>query len=419
MALMPRSLILQLIRCTLFLSLLAVARAGHLEKRGSECILTAGGAGVDDSPAILNAFKQCGHNGRIVFQNSTYHIEKVMNTTGLVNCVVDIKGTLLWGTNISYWLNNSLPIGYQNQTSAWFLGGTNLTVQGYGYGTLDGNGQKWYDYTKGVSNLAGRPHALTIWGTKKSLFQGLRFVQSQMWTMTIAHSEDVLLENIFVSSRSSNSNPARNTDGADTLASNRITFRGWEIDNGDDSIALKANSTNILMENMILRGGLGIAMGSIGQYLGIYEYIENVVARNITCIGTRYAGYIKTWTGIQQNYPPNGGGGGTGVVRNITWKDFHLVDVYQQPVQLTQCTSFSGATGGCDTSTLKISNVTWGPMNGNITYNILARLQCSAAAPCENVRFDRMDGVKVNGTGARIKCSNVAGPIGFNCTEGL
>jgi hypothetical protein len=54
--------------------------------------------------------------------------------------------------------------------------------------------------------------------------------------MTIAHSEDVLLENIYVSSRSSNSNPARNTDGADTLASNRITFRGWEVDNGDDSI---------------------------------------------------------------------------------------------------------------------------------------------------------------------------------------
>lgn len=54
--------------------------------------------------------------------------------------------------------------------------------------------------------------------------------------MTVAHSEDVLLEDIYVSSRSNNSNPARNTDGADTLASNRITFRGWDIDNGDDSI---------------------------------------------------------------------------------------------------------------------------------------------------------------------------------------
>ena len=55
-------------------------------------------------------------------------------------------------------------------------------------------------------------------------------------TMTVKDSEDVLLENIFVSSRSSNGNPARNTDGADTIAANRITFRGWEVDNGDDSI---------------------------------------------------------------------------------------------------------------------------------------------------------------------------------------
>jgi hypothetical protein len=121
--------------------------------------------------------------------------------------------------------------------------------------------------------------------------------------------------------------------------------------------------------------------------MGVYEYIENVLARNITCIGTRFAGRIKTWTGIQQNYPPNGGGGGTGVVRNISglygtfrppliltcslhsiaWKDFRLIDVFQQPVQLTQCTSFSGATGGCDTSTLQISDVPWGELSLNIS----------------------------------------------------
>ncbi|KAJ1300381.1 hypothetical protein OPQ81_005200 [Rhizoctonia solani] len=178
--------------------------------------------------------------------------------------------------------------------------------------------------------------------------------------MTVMHSEDVLLENIFVSSRSKNGNPARNTDGADTIASNRITFRGWEIENGDDSIALKANSTNILMENMVFRRGQGIAMGSIGQYNGVYEYIENVIARNITCIGTRYAARIKTWTGIQQGYPPNGGGGGLGVVRNIAWKDFHLIDVTLRPIEVTQCISYSGATGGCNTSTLQISNVTFG-----------------------------------------------------------
>lgn len=51
-----------------------------------------------------------------------------------------------------YWLNNSMPMGYQNHTTAWFLGGCNVHFQGFGYGTLDGNGQLWYDFAVGVSN---------------------------------------------------------------------------------------------------------------------------------------------------------------------------------------------------------------------------------------------------------------------------
>lgn len=130
--------------------------------------------------------------------------------------------------------------------------------------------------------------------------------------MTVAWSQNVLLQDIYVNSTSDNhvcafagysrscrlrtvihQNPARNTDGADTLASDRITFRRWTIDNGDDSIACKANSTNILIEDCTFYRGLGVAMGSIGQYAGIYEYIDGVIARNIEAIRTRYTGYIK------------------------------------------------------------------------------------------------------------------------------
>jgi hypothetical protein len=46
-----------------------------------------------------------------------------------------------WSTDIQYWLKNSLPLGYQNQSSAWLLGGTGLRVRGFGHGTFDGNGQ--------------------------------------------------------------------------------------------------------------------------------------------------------------------------------------------------------------------------------------------------------------------------------------
>jgi galacturan 1,4-alpha-galacturonidase len=164
---------------------------------------------------------------------------------------------------------------------------------------------------------------LTIYEATNSEFRNLRFINSQMWTVTVHTSSHILLSNITVNSTSTNRNPARNTDGADTLFSNNITFRGWDISNSDDAIALKANSTNILIEDCVFRRGQGLALGSIGQYPGVYETIENVVARNLTLIGTKYAGYVKTWTGVQKGYPPNGGGGGIGVIRNISLS-FHL-----------------------------------------------------------------------------------------------
>lgn len=157
----------------------------HLHSRGklptSTCVVQPDSHGGDDAPAIIEAFQRCGKNGNITFLNTTYHVESVMNTSGLENCNIDLQGTLLWGTNITYWLNNSLPVGYQNQSSAWILGGTNVHFDGHGYGTLDGNGQIWYDLAGNISNYPRRPHATTIWNTRNSIFQGIRFVQSQMW----------------------------------------------------------------------------------------------------------------------------------------------------------------------------------------------------------------------------------------------
>lgn len=122
----------------------------------------------------------------------------------------------------------------------------------------------------------------------------------------------MLLEDIYVSAVSDSDQPARNTDGANTLFSDHVTLRRWEIQNGDDSIACKANSTDILIEDCVFRDGQGVALGSIGQYDGQYENIERVTARNITMHGSRYAARIKTWTGEQNEWPPNGGGGGIG-----------------------------------------------------------------------------------------------------------
>jgi galacturan 1,4-alpha-galacturonidase len=129
--------------------------------------------------------------------------------------------------------------------------------------------------------------------------------------MAIIYSQRVILEDIYVSNLNHGSGVS-NTDGANTIFSDRITFNRWDVTNGDDSISIKANSTNIVITNSIFRTGLGLAFGSIGQYLGAFNTIQNIFVNNITCIGTLHAAYIKTWTGQQVGYPPNGGGGGLG-----------------------------------------------------------------------------------------------------------
>lgn len=109
-----------------------------------------------------------------------------------------------------------------NIPQAWLFGGENVKWTGDGYGTLDGNGQVWYDFANGTNNYPGRPHQITITGTSDSYFSGLRFLQSQMWTMTIIHSQNILLEDIYVNSTDQRRAvgfefSSLNTDGADTI----------------------------------------------------------------------------------------------------------------------------------------------------------------------------------------------------------
>lgn len=71
-----------------------VSSAGKVPRQ--TCTIQPGGSpSIDDAPAVIDAFKQCGQDGKVEFLNETYHINTVMNTTGLKNCEVDLKGTLL------------------------------------------------------------------------------------------------------------------------------------------------------------------------------------------------------------------------------------------------------------------------------------------------------------------------------------
>jgi hypothetical protein len=81
---------------SLALGLCTLVAANKPEDKTKTCTVKAGGnATIDDAPAIYGAFDECGQNGRVVFANTTYYINSVMNTSALHNCEIDIYGTLL------------------------------------------------------------------------------------------------------------------------------------------------------------------------------------------------------------------------------------------------------------------------------------------------------------------------------------
>jgi hypothetical protein len=83
--------------------------------------------------------------------------------------------------------------------------------------------------------------------------------------------------------------PSGNTDGADSFFSSHLTFRNWTVQSLDDSISFKANSTDITLTDSTFINGLGIAIGSIGQYKDQFETIERVNVDNIRFRNTLHA----------------------------------------------------------------------------------------------------------------------------------
>ena len=164
------------------LLLLATAVAGLFDYQhhheGDVCklypeSLRYNGQPVDDVPSIQEAFRRCGNNAKVIFTDHIFNIGSVMNTTNLVNVDVILHGVLQFSTDIAYWRANAFPVIFQNQSTAWFFGGTNVTFRGEG-GWIDGQGQVWYTFNKNGANMPGRPIVITVVNSTNVWIDGLR-----------------------------------------------------------------------------------------------------------------------------------------------------------------------------------------------------------------------------------------------------
>ena len=140
---------------------------------------------------------------------------------------------------------------------------------------------------------------------------------------------------------------------------------------GDDCVAIKPRSYNVDIRNVTCRGGNGIAIGSLGQYLEDSS-VENITIDEVKII--RYnedmhnSAYIKTWMGglvPQSSYESAGlpRGGGWGSVKNVLFSNFEVNGSDAGP-GITQSNGDNGSYAG--TSKMSLSNIAYVNFTGYI-----------------------------------------------------
>ena len=122
----------------------------------------------------------------------------------------EVQGKIQFTDDTDYWQKHSFKQIYQNATTFFQLGGEDVNL--YGGGTLDGNGQVWYDlYAK--EPLILRPILVGVIGLHGGTIGPLKLRYSPQWYQFVANSSDVVFDGLDITGYSKSENEAKNTDG--------------------------------------------------------------------------------------------------------------------------------------------------------------------------------------------------------------
>ncbi|KAK3329175.1 exopolygalacturonase [Apodospora peruviana] len=332
------------------------------------CVVNTHGDGVtDDSFSILFALWDCNDGGHVLFpRGETYTIGTALDLTFLKHIDIDIQGRIQFTNDTTYWQANSFSFIFQNVTSFFKLGGEDVWIYGdqngaavcrarttpndaryfgdkkerlmtlLSDGTIDGNGQVWYDtYAANIYTL--RPVLVGIDGLRDSVLSNLVLRHSPQYYHFVANASNVVFNNIDIAGGSTSKNKASNSDGWDTYRSRDVTIMNSVINNGDDCVSFKPNSSHILVQSLSCTGSHGISVGSLGQYPGTFDIVESLMISNITMRDASDGARIKVWPNTPSAMSADlQGGGGSGRVSNITYEDMRVKNV-DYAIEITQC----------------------------------------------------------------------------------
>jgi polygalacturonase len=332
------------------ISIISALLLSFTEAASKTCVVSKSSS--DDATTIAKAFSDCKNGGTVSFpKGNTYYLKSMLKISGLKNVNVDFAGQIVLP---------SYDKKFKGGSAYLQIDGDN--VKFYGGGTINGNGQAWYDAEDHTA-----PTVLRI-SADNSVFSNFKIINSPRAHIGITSANNVVLEHVTLNTKSSSSKPAKNTDALDVSSSKDIIFRHSTLEVGDDCTAINGgNSTCYIHQNTILiviiyillgvtnitltdincKGGHGFSVGSLGKG-GKTEYVKDVTITDSTCTNCQNGVRIKTWPG------------GKGAVQNVKFQNIQLTNT-ENPIIITTHYCDKNQMSYCtknDAESLSISGVT-------------------------------------------------------------
>lgn len=148
-----------------------------------------------------------------------------------------------------------------------------------GPGTLDGQGQAWWEAYRKGDIKDQRPEMLCFFRATRLAIRGVRLVNAPMAHIDIGKAADLTIDGITIDAP----DESPNTDGIDVWGSN-IVIKNCSIASGDDNIAISGNTANVSITHCKFGVGHGVSIGSSTK-----GGVENVVVDNCQFDGTTNA----------------------------------------------------------------------------------------------------------------------------------
>ncbi|AEO68160.1 c14a0449-38b5-4bf8-9954-82965c1cd184 [Thermothielavioides terrestris] len=370
----------------------------------------------DISDEFLSGIKRANNGGLLHLEkDKTYVIGKKLDLSFLKDVYVKIDGELKFTDNITYWQANNFFYSFQNSITFWVWGGRDIKI--YGSGTINGNGQAWWDGFAGheildPNNAYYRPILFLTDNATNVEVRGIHMKDSPCWNNFFVRSKNVIFDDVYISAVSTNaSSLPKNTDGFDSFNVDGLTVTNTRVNVGDDCFSPKPNTTNILVQNLWCNGTHGVSMGSIGQYAGVKDIISNALLQNITLLNGQNGARLKAWAGADVGY---------GYISNITYRDIHVENT-DNPIVLDQCYFNVNQTEcAAHPSRVNITDVRFINVHGTSSGKngrVVADLTCSPGATCTGIYLQDINITSPAGSPPEIVCDGIQGGIGVPCVS--